>query len=144
MRTGRATRSTGRPSSHDGHAASRSTPPCAHWLGRSGVAELVERCCAHARTFAERLAAEPEVEVLNEVVLNQVLVRFGDSDERTKEVGRRVRESGEAWMSGTRWHDLDALRISVSNWQTTDADVERAVRAILQAVEDTRPAAVRG
>jgi glutamate/tyrosine decarboxylase-like PLP-dependent enzyme len=113
-------------------------------LGRSGVAELVERCCAHARTFAERLAAEPEVEVLNEVVLNQVLVRFGDSDERTQEVGRRVRESGEAWMSGTRWHELDALRISVSNWQTTDTDVERAVRAILQAVEDTRPAAVRG
>ena len=113
-------------------------------LGRSGVAELVERCCAHARTFAERLAAEPEVEVLNEVVLNQVLVRFGDSDERTQEVGRRVRESGEAWMSGTRWHDLDALRISVSNWQTTDADVSRAVRAILQALEDTRPAAVRG
>ncbi len=113
-------------------------------LGRSGIAELVERCCAHARTFAERLAAEPETNVLNEVVLNQVLVRFGDSDERTQEVGRRVRESGEAWMSGTRWHDLDALRISVSNWQTTDADVERAVRAILQAVEDTRPAAVRG
>jgi len=113
-------------------------------LGRSGVAELVERCCAHARTFAERLVAEPEVEVLNEVVLNQVLVRFGDSDQRTQEVGRRVRESGEAWMSGTRWHDLDALRISVSNWQTTDADVSRAVRAILQALEDTRPAAVRG
>ena len=113
-------------------------------LGRSGVAELVERCCAHARTFAERLVAEPEVEVLNEVVLNQVLVRFGDSDQRTQEVGRRVRESGEAWMSGTRWHELDALRISVSNWQTTDTDVERAVRAILQAVEDTRPAAVRG
>ena len=113
-------------------------------LGRSGVAELVEHCCAHARTFAERLVAEPEVEVLNEVVLNQVLVRFGDSDQRTQEVGRRVRESGEAWMSGTRWHELDALRISVSNWQTTDTDVERAVRAILQAVEDTRPAAVRG
>ena len=113
-------------------------------LGRSGIVELVERCCVHARTFAELLAAEPEVEVLNEVVLNQVLVRFGDSDERTQQVGRLVRESGEAWMSGTRWHDLDALRISVSNWRTTDADVERAVRAILQAVEDTRPAPVRG
>ncbi len=113
-------------------------------LGRSGIVELVERCCAHARTFAERLAAEPEVEVLNEVVLNQVLVRFDDSDERTREVGRRVRESGEAWMSGTRWHNLDALRISVSNWQTTEADVERAVRAILQAVEETRSAAVHG
>ena len=113
-------------------------------LGRSGIVELVERCCRHARTFAERLSAEPEVQVLNEVVLNQVLVRFGDSDERTQEVGRRVRESGEAWMSGTRWHDLDALRISVSNWQTTEGDVERAVRAILQAVEDTRTTAVRG
>jgi len=73
-----------------------------------------------------------------------VLVRFGDSDERTQKVGRLVRESGEAWMSGTRWHDLDALRISVSNWQTTDADVERAVGAILRAVEETRLAAVRG
>ena len=112
-------------------------------LGRSGIVELVERCCRHARTFAERLSAEPEVQVLNEVVLNQVLVRFGDSDERTQEVGRRVRESGEAWMSGTRWHELDALRISVSNWQTTEADVERAVQAILQAVEATRTAAVR-
>ena len=113
-------------------------------LGRSGIVELVERCCRHARTFAERLSAAPEVQVLNEVVLNQVLVRFGDSDERTQEVGRRVRESGEAWMSGTRWHDLDALRISVSNWQTTEGDVERAVGAILQAVEDTRTTAVRG
>ncbi|MDX6483138.1 MAG: hypothetical protein QOE95_909 [Gaiellaceae bacterium] len=112
-------------------------------LGRSGVVELVERCCRHARTFAERLAAEPDVQVLNEVVLNQVLVRFGDSDERTQEVGRRVRESGEAWMSGTRWQELDALRISVSNWQTSEADVERAVQAILQAVEETRSAAVR-
>ena len=112
-------------------------------LGRSGIVELVERCCRHARTFAERLTAEPEVQVLNEVVLNQVLVRFGDSDERTQEVGRRVRESGQAWMSGTRWHELDALRISVSNWQTTEADVERAVQTILQAVEATRTAAVR-
>jgi len=62
----------------------------------------------------------------------------------SSDLGRRVRESGEAWMSGIRWHDLDALRISLSSWQTTDTDVERAVRAILQAVEDTRPAAVRG
>ena len=84
------------------------------------------------------------MELLNEVVLNQVLVRFGDSDERTQQVGRLVRESGEAWMSGTHWHDLDALRISVSNWQTTDADVERAVGAILRAVQETRAAAVRG
>jgi glutamate/tyrosine decarboxylase-like PLP-dependent enzyme len=110
-------------------------------LGRSGIAELVERCCRHARRFAEWLAAAPDVEILNEIVLNQVLVRVGD-DGRTDEVGRRVRASGEAWMSGTRWHDVSALRISVSNWQTTEADVERAVNAILQAVADTRPATV--
>ncbi|MDQ5820304.1 MAG: pyridoxal-dependent decarboxylase [Actinomycetota bacterium] len=113
-------------------------------LGRSGVSELVERCCAHARRFGELLAVEPEVEILNDVVLNQVLVRFGDSDERTDEIGRLVRASGEAWLSGTRWHSVGALRISVSNWRTTEADVELAVRAILEAVESTRPAAVRG
>jgi glutamate/tyrosine decarboxylase-like PLP-dependent enzyme len=113
-------------------------------LGRSGIEALVERCCAHARTFASQLAEAPDVAVLNDVVLNQVLVRFGDSDERTQEIGARVRASGEAWMSGTRWHGIEALRISVSNWQTTDADVERAVGAILQAVEDTRSAPVPG
>jgi glutamate/tyrosine decarboxylase-like PLP-dependent enzyme len=113
-------------------------------LGRAGIAELVQRSCAHARRFAELLGADPEVEILNEVVLNQVLVRFGDSDERTDEIGRLVRASGEAWMSGTRWHDVAALRISVSNWQTTEEDVERTVRAIRDAVESTRPAAVRG
>jgi glutamate/tyrosine decarboxylase-like PLP-dependent enzyme len=112
-------------------------------LGRSGVRELVERCCAHARRFAELLGAAPEAEVLNDVVLNQVLVRFGDSDERTQEVGRLLRASGKAWMSGTRWHGVDALRISVSNWQTTDADVEVAVGALLDAVESTRADAVR-
>ena len=106
-------------------------------LGRSGVAELVERCCRHARRFAGLLGAAEGVEVLNEVVLNQVLVRFpdpgGDSDGRTREVIRRVQEDGTLWLGGTTWHDLAAMRISVSNWSTTDDDVDRSAAAILAA-----------
>jgi glutamate/tyrosine decarboxylase-like PLP-dependent enzyme len=106
-------------------------------LGRSGVAELVDRCCRHARRFAGQLGAAEGVEVLNEVVLNQVLVRFpdpgGDSDGRTREVIRRVQEDGTLWLGGTTWHDLAAMRISVSNWSTTDDDVDRSAAAILAA-----------
>jgi glutamate/tyrosine decarboxylase-like PLP-dependent enzyme len=101
-------------------------------LGRSGVAELVERCCAGARRFAERLEAEEGVEILNDVVLNQVLVRIADGP-TTDEVMRLARESGETWVAGTKWHGETAMRISVSNWQTTDAEVDRAVEAIVQA-----------
>jgi glutamate/tyrosine decarboxylase-like PLP-dependent enzyme len=101
-------------------------------LGRSGVAELVERCCAHARRFGEELARLDGVELLNEVVLNQVLLRY-ESDERTDEVLRRVQASGEAWMSGTVWDGRKAIRISVSNWQTTDSDVARVLRAFAAA-----------
>ena len=100
-------------------------------LGRSGVAELVERCCAHARRIADELR-ELGAEVLNEVVLNQVLLRFGD-DERTNAVLRAVQESGEAWMSGTTWEGRAAIRVSVSNWQTSDGDVDRLVRAFAAA-----------
>jgi glutamate/tyrosine decarboxylase-like PLP-dependent enzyme len=106
-------------------------------LGRSGVAELVERCCGHARRFAELLGPAEGVEILNEVVLNQVLVRFpdpgGDSDGRTREVIRRVQEDGTLWLGGTTWHDMAAMRISVSNWSTTDDDVDRSAAAILAA-----------
>jgi glutamate/tyrosine decarboxylase-like PLP-dependent enzyme len=109
-------------------------------LGRSGVAELVERCCGHARRFADALGAADGVEVLNEVVLNQVLVRFpdpgGDHGGRTREVIRRVQAGGTLWLGGTTWHGMAAMRISVSNWSTTDADVDRSVTAILQATEE--------
>ena len=101
-------------------------------LGRTGVRELVERCCAHARRFAEELATLPGVEVLNEVVLNQLLFRY-ESDERTDDVLRRVQASGEAWMSGTVWDGRKAIRISVSNWQTSDDDVARALAAFENA-----------
>jgi glutamate/tyrosine decarboxylase-like PLP-dependent enzyme len=106
-------------------------------LGRSGVAELIERCCGHARRFADALAAADGVEVLNQVVLNQVLARFpdpgGDHDGRTRAVVRRVQDGGELWLGGTTWHGMAAMRISVSNWSTTAADVDRSVGAILAA-----------
>jgi glutamate/tyrosine decarboxylase-like PLP-dependent enzyme len=93
-------------------------------LGRTGVAELVERCCDHARLFAELLAAGG-MEILNDVVLNQVLVR-ADSG-----LVARIQASGELWAGGTIWQGVDAMRISVSGWRTTRGDVERAAAAVL-------------
>src|SRR5205807_6987748 len=103
-------------------------------LGRSGVAELVERCCSLARRFAEKLAGIDGVEVVNDVVLNQVLVGFGD-DERTEGVIRQVQRSGECWMGSTTWHGERLMRISVSNWRTTPDDVDRSIAAILAATD---------
>jgi len=100
-------------------------------LGRSGVADLVERSCAHAQRFAELLEAGGAT-ILNDVVLNQVLVRFGDG-EHTREVIRRVQEDGTCWLGGTDWRGEHAMRVSVSNWRTTDEDVERSAAAILAA-----------
>ena len=102
-------------------------------LGQRGVAELVERTCAHARTFAEGLATIPGGQILNEVVINQVLFRFED-DQTTYRVLRRVVDSGEAWMSGTMVDGRRAIRLSVSNWQTNDSDIARALDAFRAAV----------
>jgi glutamate/tyrosine decarboxylase-like PLP-dependent enzyme len=107
-------------------------------LGREGIAELVDRCCAHARRFAAALEAGG-AEILNDVVLNQVLVRFGDG-ERTRAVIARVQEDGTCWLSGTEWNGEHAMRISVSNWRTTADDVDRSVEAILACARDTVPA----
>ena len=104
-------------------------------LGRAGVQSMVERCCSLAHRMADRLRVGAGVEVLNEVVLNQVLVRFGD-DERTRAVIARVQDEGTAWMGGTTWHDMAAMRISVSNWSTTEADADRTVDAILRCAAD--------
>ena len=101
-------------------------------LGRSGVADLVDRSCRSAQALAAGLAELPGCEILNEVVLNQVLLRFED-DERTDRVVEAVQASGEAWMGGTVWDDRRAIRISVSNWQTNDADVERTIAAFAAA-----------
>jgi glutamate/tyrosine decarboxylase-like PLP-dependent enzyme len=96
-------------------------------LGRTGVAELIERCCMHAQRLATGLE-EIGAEVLNDVVLNQVLFRF-ETDEQTQSMLAAVQAGGEAWMGGTVWDGRPAIRISVSSWQTTDADVERTLAA---------------
>src|SRR5581483_7688201 len=97
-------------------------------LGRSGVADLVERCCARARQFAGGVAELPGCEVLNDVVLNQVLFRF-ESDEATDASVAAVPPGGEAWLAGTTWDGRRAVRVSVSNWQTSEDDIARAVAA---------------
>jgi glutamate/tyrosine decarboxylase-like PLP-dependent enzyme len=95
-------------------------------LGRSGIRELVERCCNAASRFAERIAEVEGVEVVNEVVLNQVLFRF-ESDERTDDVMAAVQRSGRIWLGGTSWQARKAIRFSVSNWQTRDEEIDLAV-----------------
>jgi glutamate/tyrosine decarboxylase-like PLP-dependent enzyme len=101
-------------------------------LGRRGVADLVEGMAGHAATFASEIAAIPGAEVLNDVVFTQVCVSFGD-DVRTREVVARLLADGEAWMSGSLWRGRAVLRISVSNWSTTEGDVRRSLRALARA-----------
>lgn len=102
-------------------------------LGRSGVAALVDRLCAHARAFADGLAALPGVTVENEVVFTQVCASFG-SDERTREVVRWLLDDGVTWMTGSTWRGRAVLRISVSNWATTERDVARSLDSVQRAV----------
>jgi glutamate/tyrosine decarboxylase-like PLP-dependent enzyme len=99
-------------------------------LGRAGLAELVERCCCHATRFAEGLRAAG-YRVLNEVVLNQVLVSFGDAA-TTNKIIAGIQEEGTCWCGGTVWQGEAAMRISVSSWATTDQDVEKSLAAMLR------------
>jgi glutamate/tyrosine decarboxylase-like PLP-dependent enzyme len=107
-------------------------------LGRSGVAELIDSNCALARRMGERLARAEGVEILAEIVLNQVLVRFGGSDDATREVIRLVQEEGTCWLAGTTWRGRAAMRISVSNWSTAQRDADESTEAILRAWEAVR------
>lgn len=113
-------------------------------LGRTGIEALVDRSSAHARRFRDRLSEVDGVRVLNEVELNQVLVRFsppngGDPDEHTRAVVCRVQADGTCYATGTTWRGLAAMRISVSNWSTDESDVDRSVNAILRAHRDGGP-----
>jgi glutamate/tyrosine decarboxylase-like PLP-dependent enzyme len=102
-------------------------------LGRQGVADLVDRCCEHARRFADGIARIPGCELLNEVEINQVLFRFED-DETTNAVLERVQDSGEAWMGGTMWEGRAAIRVSVSGWRTSTDDMDRTLAAFERAL----------
>lgn len=109
-------------------------------LGRTGVADLVERMAGHASAFARSMGDLPGAEVLNEVVFTQVCVSFG-SDERTRAVVAGVLADGEAWMSGSTWRGRAVLRISVSNWSTTEGDVRRSLGAVSRALSAANRAA---
>ena len=126
-------------------------------LGRTGIAGLIDRCCDLAARMADRLGADPGVEVLNQVVLNQVLVRFHPdtapgveptaepgadpaTDELTRDVVRRVQEDGTCWLGGTTWHGLAAVRISVSGWRTTEEDIDVSAAAIHRCAAAAREA----
>ncbi|MCX5129693.1 pyridoxal-dependent decarboxylase [Streptomyces sp. NBC_00347] len=105
-------------------------------LGRSGVADLVERLCGHAAAFAAGIAATDGATVLNDVVFTQVCAEFGD-DARTERVLTRLLDDGTAWISGSTWRGRRVMRISVSNWSTTDDDVARTLDAIRRASAGT-------
>jgi len=105
-------------------------------LGRAGLADLVDRTCAHARTFANGLR-ESGYEILNDVVINQVLVSFG-APEVTRAVIARVQQDGTCWCGGTEWQGRTAMRISVSSWATTSEDVSRSLDAIRRAADESR------
>jgi glutamate/tyrosine decarboxylase-like PLP-dependent enzyme len=111
-------------------------------LGRSGVSSLIERCCSLAERFAARLE-NGGCEVLNDVVLNQVLVAFGD-DDATRHVIQAVQDEGTCWCGGTEWHGRAAMRISVSSWATTAADVDRSADAILRLASQISPGGTVG
>jgi len=120
-------------------------------LGRTGLAEMIDRCCRIARRMADGLRNAPGVTILNDVVLNQVLVRFdspdrGDADAFTRAVIAAVQADATCWLGGTTWHGMAAMRISVSNWSTTEADADLSVEAILRCARsaaEALPAAAR-
>ena len=107
-------------------------------LGRSGLTELVERCSAMARLMAAELEADPDLEAINEVVINQVLIgiRGDESGDLTRDAVARIQSDGTCWLAGTTWRGRPAIRISVCNWRTADQDIRRSAAAIRTAVAE--------
>jgi glutamate/tyrosine decarboxylase-like PLP-dependent enzyme len=103
------------------------------FLGRTGIAEMIERNCAQARRMAKRLADIPGAQVLNDVVLNQVLVRLPGGDDANRAAVAAIQRDGTCWLGGTTWNGEYVLRVSISNWATTDEDVDRSAAAIAAA-----------
>jgi glutamate/tyrosine decarboxylase-like PLP-dependent enzyme len=117
-------------------------------LGRAGIADLIERTCAHAHALTTRIASLPGAQMLWEPTINQGLVRFldprtgatdEDHDRRTDETISRIAATGEAFFGGTTWRGKRCMRVSVGNWQTSEADVERAVSAVRRVLGNLSP-----
>ena len=132
-------------------ARSFSTYAALRQLGRNGIAELVEDCCRHAHSLATRIGRLPGAQLLWEPVINQGLVRFldprpgasdTDHDRRTDEVIAKIVATGEAFFAGTTWRGRRAMRICVSNWMTSEADVDRTVNALAAVLDSARAAAL--
>jgi glutamate/tyrosine decarboxylase-like PLP-dependent enzyme len=109
-------------------------------LGQKGIAALIEHCCQLAQRMADELRAHPRVEILNEVCINQILVRFlplneQNIDDYTTEIIKRVQSDGTCWAGGTIWHGMYCMRISVSNWSTNEKDIDLSVKAILSCLD---------
>ncbi|HLK19108.1 MAG TPA: hypothetical protein VKT81_09130, partial [Bryobacteraceae bacterium] len=103
-------------------------------LGRHGIADLVERCSRHARALVTRIGSLPGAELVWEPTINQGLVRFGD-DRQTDQVIAAIAATGEAFFGGTTWRGRRAMRVSVSNWQTSEQDIERVIAAISRVLQ---------
>src|SRR4051794_15076738 len=111
-------------------------------LGTRGVRERVARCCALAARMADRLRGTPGITILNDVVFNQVLVRFGDGDAAlSAAVIAAIQRAGVCWVGGTTWNGMPAMRISISGWCTQDEDIDRSAESIARALADTMAAA---
>ncbi len=103
-------------------------------LGRAGIAEMIERNCAQARRMAKQLSDIPGAHVLNDVVLNQVLVRLPGGDDASRAAVAAIQQDGTCWLGGTTWNGEFVMRVSISNWATTDADIDRSAAAIVAGV----------
>jgi glutamate/tyrosine decarboxylase-like PLP-dependent enzyme len=112
-------------------------------LGRAGIADLVERCCAHTQRLVHGIGRLPGAEIVAEPVINQGLVRFlgrdGNHDRATDEVIARIQAGGVAWFGGATWNGRRVMRISVCNWLTSDHDIERTLRSVADVLVERAP-----
>jgi glutamate/tyrosine decarboxylase-like PLP-dependent enzyme len=109
-------------------------------LGRAGIAEIVERCCAHTQRLVNGIGRLPGAQILAIPIINQGLVRFlapdGNHDSATDEVIRRIQLDGVAWFGGATWNGMRVMRVSVCNWMTTHDDIERTLASVSKVLEE--------
>jgi glutamate/tyrosine decarboxylase-like PLP-dependent enzyme len=111
-------------------------------LGRSGIGEIIDRCCAHADRLVRGIGALPGAEIVAAPIINQGLVRFlgsdGNNDRATDDVIRRIQAKGVAWFGGATWRGMRVMRVSVCNWLTSEEDIERTLASVRDALAEAR------